>query len=65
MNGMTTCVKCESSTTETSYPAGVRRDGDSYGTTVFSCSSSTCTWSTSFQWDDASTPYYYETYNDL
>mmetsp|Transcript_11280 Transcript_11280/g.23086 ORF Transcript_11280/g.23086 Transcript_11280/m.23086 type:complete len:189 (-) Transcript_11280:1937-2503(-) len=40
-------------------PAGCRMNGDGYGTTVFTCSE--CGWKTSFQYDDASEPYYYET----
>jgi hypothetical protein len=34
-------------------------NGDGYGTTVFTCND--CDWKTSFQYDDASEPYYYET----
>jgi hypothetical protein len=34
-------------------------NGDAYGTTVFRCSA--CQWTTSFQYDDASDVYYYET----
>lgn len=41
------------------HPAGCRMNGDGYGTTVFSCYQ--CGWKTSFQYDDASEPYYYET----
>ena len=37
-------------------------NGDGYGTEVFTCSSpEKCGWSTSFQYDDASDTYYYET----
>jgi hypothetical protein len=41
------------------HVAGCRMNGDGYGTTVFTCSE--CGWSTSFQYDEASEPYYYET----
>lgn len=39
--------------------AGCRMNGDGYGTAVFKCS--ICGWKTSFQYDEASEPYYYET----
>lgn len=39
--------------------AGCRMNGDGYGTTVFKCTK--CGWNTSFQYDEASEPYYYET----
>lgn len=39
--------------------AGCRMNGDGYGTAVFTCS--LCGWKTSFQYDEASEPYYYET----
>jgi hypothetical protein len=42
-----------------SEPAGCRSNGDGYGTDVFTCV--TCQWSTSFQYDEASDTYYYET----
>ena len=41
------------------FPAGCRMNGDGYGTTVYTCH--VCGWKTSFQYDDASEPYYYET----
>ncbi|KAL3939220.1 MAG: hypothetical protein SGBAC_006009 [Bacillariaceae sp.] len=41
------------------HVAGCRFNGDAYGTTVFTCSS--CLWQTSFQYDEASETYYYET----
>ena len=41
------------------HVAGCRMNGDAYGTTVFTCT--VCGWETSFQYDDASEPYYYET----
>mmetsp|Transcript_7648 Transcript_7648/g.18415 ORF Transcript_7648/g.18415 Transcript_7648/m.18415 type:complete len:185 (+) Transcript_7648:72-626(+) len=41
------------------HVAGCRFNGDAYGTTVFRCSS--CKWQTSFQYDEASDTYYYET----
>lgn len=41
------------------HPAGCRMNGDGYGTTVFTCVD--CDWKTSFQYDEASEPYYYET----
>ncbi|CAJ1965705.1 unnamed protein product [Cylindrotheca closterium] len=41
------------------HVAGCRLNGDAYGTTVFRCSS--CNWQTSFQYDEASETYYYET----
>jgi|LauGreSBDMM110SN_4_FD.fasta_scaffold822908_1 hypothetical protein len=44
---------------QTNHVAGCRMNGDAYGTTVFRCSA--CQWTTSFQYDDASDVYYYET----
>uniref|UniRef100_A0A7S2UR76 Uncharacterized protein n=2 Tax=Attheya septentrionalis TaxID=420275 RepID=A0A7S2UR76_9STRA len=41
------------------HVAGCRMNGDGYGTTVFECR--LCHWTTSFQYDEASEPYYYET----
>lgn len=38
-----------------------RHNGDAYGTTVFTCMD--CGWSTSFLYDEADTPYFYETRN--
>jgi hypothetical protein len=59
-NHFAKCVKCEKDTiTESRHVAGCRLCGDAYGTTVFTCSS--CKWTTSFQWDDASECFYYET----
>jgi hypothetical protein len=51
--------KNEKTIQSVSHPAGCRFNGDGYGTDVFSCSA--CGWSTSFQYDEASEPYYYET----
>jgi hypothetical protein len=39
--------------------AGCRHNGDGYGTEVFLCMK--CNWTTSFQYDEADGPYYYET----
>eukprot|EP01083_Nonionella_stella_P017358 48548_1 len=59
-SGFKTCQKCLKKTIkETDHVAGCRMNGDGYGTTVFNCTS--CGWKTSFQYDDAATPYYYET----
>jgi hypothetical protein len=44
---------------EIKHSAGCRMNGDAYGTTVFKCLD--CKWETSFQWDDSSDCYYYET----
>lgn len=38
-----------------------RHNGDAYGTTYFTCVD--CGWSTSFLYDEADTPYFYETRN--
>lgn len=43
------------------YTAGCRHNGDGYGTTVYTCKG--CSWSTSFQYDESDSPYYYETRN--
>lgn len=46
---------------ESNHVAGVRNNGDAYGTCVFTCK--TCGWTTSFLYDEASDVYYYETRN--
>jgi hypothetical protein len=46
---------------ESNHVAGVRNNGDAYGTCVFTCKS--CGWNTSFLYDEASDVYYYETRN--
>lgn len=51
--------KKSSTIIEVDHVAGCRMNGDGYGTTVFTCSA--CGWSTSFQYDEAAEPYYYET----
>ncbi len=54
------CPKClKSEIEEERVPAGCRMNGDAYGTTVFTCKG--CQWVTSFQWDDSSDCFYYET----
>lgn len=54
------CPKCqEEKIKKDTHSAGCRMNGDGYGTDVFSCQS--CGWTTSFQYDDASDTYYYET----
>jgi hypothetical protein len=54
------CVKCSSTKIEEErFVDGVRMNGDAYGTTVFTCGD--CGWKTSFQYDDSSDCYYYET----
>jgi hypothetical protein len=59
-SGFSVCPHCTASgVASDEHCAGVRMNGDSYGTAVFSCKS--CRWSTSFQYDEAATPYYYET----
>ena len=58
--GFQICPVCKSKNIrKTSEVAGVRHNGDAYGTDVFVCSD--CKWMTSFQYDDASETYYYET----
>ena len=51
--------KNEKTIQSVSHPVGCRFNGDGYGTDVFTCSA--CGWSTSFDYDEASEPYYYET----
>ena len=59
-SGFSTCPKCkQSKIKEERHSAGCRMNGDGYGTTVFECLE--CKWKTSFQYDDASDVYYYET----
>ncbi len=60
LNGFRSCPKCQSVDIATSTEvAGCRRNGDGYGTEVFTCNK--CKWNTSFQYDEASDTYYYET----
>ena len=60
-SGFRICQGCQQSSgmTSRSETAGCRRNGDGYGTEVFTCTK--CNWSTSFQYDEASDTYYYET----
>lgn len=59
-NGFRVCPKCKKSNIKEDVDcAGCRHNGDGYGTTVFTCSD--CNWVSSFQYDEASSPYYYET----
>ena len=54
------CCQCQSDQiTKHTDVAGVRHNGDAYGTDIYRCE--VCGWSTSYQWDDASEVYYYET----
>ncbi len=54
------CIKCAGlKIKEEREVDGCRMNGDAYGTDVFTCAD--CGWFTSFQWDDASDTYYYET----
>lgn len=54
------CVKCSSAQiVEDRIVDGVRMNGDACGTTTFTCVA--CKWNTSFQWDDSSDCYFYET----
>eukprot|EP00349_Pseudokeronopsis_sp_Brazil_P008764 CAMPEP_0202971656 /NCGR_PEP_ID=MMETSP1396-20130829/29198_1 /ASSEMBLY_ACC=CAM_ASM_000872 /TAXON_ID= /ORGANISM="Pseudokeronopsis sp., Strain Brazil" /LENGTH=98 /DNA_ID=CAMNT_0049701243 /DNA_START=159 /DNA_END=455 /DNA_ORIENTATION=- len=59
-SGFRTCPCCDESEIQSVCDcAGCRRNGDAYGTEVFTCRK--CQWTTSFQYDDASDTYYYET----
>jgi RNase P subunit RPR2 len=54
------CPKCEKmNVKEEKHTAGCRMNGDAYGTNVFTCQD--CNWQTSFQWDEQSDNYWYET----
>jgi hypothetical protein len=57
-SGFRVCPSCEESNIKTeTRSVGCRQNGDGYGIDTFICEH--CTWSTSFQYDDASTPFYY------
>jgi hypothetical protein len=61
-SGMQSCPRCGSGVRTETHCAGCRMNGDGYGTEVYACTSTEgCGWSTSFQYDDASDTYYYET----
>jgi len=52
VNGYSCCPTCEGTNfTSETHCAGVRRNGDGYGTEVFTCKD--CSWETSFQYDEA------------
>ena len=59
-NDFKKCPKCfNTNIVEVKHTEGCRMNGDAYGTDTFECKD--CKWLTSFQWDDDSEPYYYET----
>ena len=59
-NGFSSCPSCgQKDISKETCCAGCRMNGDGYGTEVFTCNN--CKWTTSFQYDDASDFYYYET----
>lgn len=61
-SGFKICNSCQKQCIkEEDHVAGCRHNGDGYGTTVFTCTA--CGWKTSFQYDEASDLYYYETRN--
>ena len=59
-SGYRKCPQCDKSEIQSTKDcAGVRMNGDDYGTEVFKCKA--CGWGTSFQYDEAAEVYYYET----
>ncbi len=59
-SGFSTCPLCnQKKIKNTVNCAGCRHNGDGYGTEDFTCTN--CNWTTSFQYDEADSPYYYET----
>jgi len=59
-SGFSTCPSCSAKEIKSEdHVAGVRHNGDGYGTTTFKCGK--CKWNTSFQYDEAAETYYYET----
>jgi predicted RNA-binding Zn-ribbon protein involved in translation (DUF1610 family) len=58
-SGMSKCPSCGSTEIkEEKHVAGCRHNGDGYGTEVYTCQK--CSWTTSFQYDEAGDSYYYE-----
>lgn len=56
------CPKCEQmDIMEERVVDGVRMNGDACGMNVFTCRNQSCGWKTSFLWDEAGEPYWYET----
>ena len=52
MSGYSACPQCKSSNVKSeTHCAGVRHNGDGYGTEVFKCEE--CSWETSYQYDEA------------
>ncbi len=52
------CPKCSGSIKENRVTEDCRRDGDAYGQHYYYCNA--CNWFTKFEWDEASSPYYFE-----
>ncbi|GFN78338.1 hypothetical protein PoB_000484400 [Plakobranchus ocellatus] len=51
--GFSACVKCgERNIWRFEEKAGIRPNGDTFGTAVFMCQTKGCEWSTSFMFDD-------------
>ena len=63
LGGFRKCPKCgndeKGNIKSTNHSAGCRMNGDAYGTEVYECLH--CKWQTSFQYDEASDSYFYET----
>ncbi|KAK6170859.1 hypothetical protein SNE40_019154 [Patella caerulea] len=55
-SGFSACPKCgERNMDRFEERAGIRYNGETYGTEVFMCKTKDCKWSTSFKFDDANT----------
>jgi hypothetical protein len=57
--GLRNCVRCHGPVRLEHDVKGCRMDGDAYGTDRYECRR--CGWSASFEYDDAASPYYFET----
>ncbi len=55
---MKTCPRCHGGIRKNRVTEDCRRDGDAYGQEYYRCRD--CPWFTVFEWDDASSPHYYE-----
>ena len=52
-SGFAACVKCgERNVWRFEEKAGIRQNGETYGTEIFRCQTKGCKWKTSFKYDD-------------
>ena len=63
-SGFAACVKCgQGDVWRFEETAGVRENGDMYGTAIFRCQNKQCKWKTSFMFDDGGKLLFHISYN--